>query len=136
MKKNLHYLLGLLLALVLLWELTVWGSVGDLPGAGAPIRRSISREAPLVMAFVVVGEVLDGAVPLLHRIGLDAAEAAFSPGFERISQDPDVATSLLFENTWNATHRFIKLGVWAVPVLLLLFLIAYARRPRQVRMMR
>ena len=136
MKKNMHYLLAALFIVVLFWEMMVWGAVADIPGAGAPIRRSLARESPMVMVYVVGGEVLDRVVPALQRIGLDTAERAFSPGYERIAQDPDVASSLLFDNTWNVTHRFIKLGVWGVPTLLVLFLIAWVRRPRQVRMMR
>ena len=136
MKKNMHYLLAALFIVVFFWELIVWGAVADIPVAGAPIRRSLARESPVVMVYVAAGEVLDRMVPAFHSIGLDTAEHAFSPGFERIAEDPDVASSLLFDNTWNGTHRLIKIGVWGVPVLLVLFLIAWVRRPRQVRMMR
>jgi hypothetical protein len=39
---------------------------------------------------------------------------------------------LIFNTTWNSEHRWMKIMYWAPPLLLLLTLLLYSRRPKQV----
>jgi hypothetical protein len=43
---------------------------------------------------------------------------------------------LIFDTTWNAAHRWIKAMYWAAPILLVVFLILWSRRPRPIHMIR
>jgi hypothetical protein len=135
MKKHFHLLVGILFFLVLLFDLSVWGSVPDLPEVGPMIEASARREAPLVTTYIVVGKFVVGAVSPLHGIGTDIADRALSPSYERIRLDPAVAMSVIFDTRSNTTHFLVRTGVWAAPLLLVLYAIAWTRRPRQVRMM-
>jgi len=43
---------------------------------------------------------------------------------------------LIFGTTWNATHSWIKTMYWAAPILLLITLVLWIRRPKAVHMIR
>ena len=43
---------------------------------------------------------------------------------------------LLFGPSWNATHSWIKTMYWAAPVLLLISLILWVRRPKKISLLR
>lgn len=135
MRKNLHLLLTALLLLVLFWQSLFWGGATALPDVGPIVRRSAMREAPLVATFIVLGEGVGKLVPWLRDLGQGWADKALAPAKERLLADPDVAMDFIFNQSMNATQRTATRGVYAVPLLLVLAVIAYLRRPRQVRMM-
>ena len=135
MRKWLHLVLGLLFVVALVGETMFWAGAASLPQSGPLIRQSLGREAPLVFTYVVGGEMLGKASPMLLDIGQQWAADALAPGFQRIKDDPNVTAALILDNTWNSTHRLAKFGIYTTPVLGLLALLAWFRRPRQVRMM-
>lgn len=135
MRKYAHLMLTALFLLTLLWQSVFWGGATALPDLGAIVRRSAMREAPLVSGFMVLGETLGKAVPFLRDLGQDWAAKALAPATERLLADPDVAMDFIFGQSLNSSQRMATRGVYAVPVLLILVVIAYLRRPRQVRMM-
>ncbi len=135
MRKWLHLLLGLLFVVSLVGEMMFWGGAASLPGPGPSIRQSLDRESPLVFTYTVGGEWLGKAVPMLLDVGQQWAAEALAPGFQRIKDDPNVTAALIFDNTWNGTHRMAKFGVHATPLLLALAVLAWLRRPRQIRML-
>lgn len=136
MKNRLHLIVLVLFVLCFLYDLVVWGSVPALPDVGPGIADSARREAPLATTYIALGGVIDSAVPSLQAFGAARLTAAIGEGFERIRADPTVAMDLIFNTTWNASHRWIKTMYWAAPVLLLLTLISWARRPKPVHMVR
>ena len=135
MRKRLHLVFGLLFVLGLIGEMTFWAGAASLPETGPLIRQSLSREAPLVFTYTVGGELLGQVSPMLVDTGQHWAADALAPGFQRIKDDPNVTAALIFDNTWNSTHRMAKFGIYTTPLMLAFALLAWFRRPRQVRML-
>ena len=136
MKSRLHLIALFLFALCFLYDLVVWGSVESVPEVGAGIADSARREAPLAATYIALGGMLDSAVPSLQQFGSYRITDAFHDGFERIRADSTVAMDLIFGTTWNATHSWIKTMYWAAPILLLITLVLWIRRPKAVHMIR
>jgi hypothetical protein len=135
MRKYLHLFATLLFLLALFWQCLFWGGASTLPEIGTSVRKSAMREAPLVAALMVSGEFLGKIAPPLGDVGRAWAYEALQPAVERISADPTVAMDLLFGQSLSGQQRFATRGVYALPILLALAIIAWLRRPRQVRMM-
>ncbi|MBL8297076.1 MAG: hypothetical protein JNN30_01905 [Rhodanobacteraceae bacterium] len=135
MRKYLHLVAALLFVLVSLWQCLFWGGASTLPDIGASIRRSAMREAPLVASLIVCGELLGKVVPALGDLGRSWARDALAPATERLTADPGVAMDLLFGESLSSSQRLATRGVYALPVLLVVALLAWYRRPRQVRML-
>lgn len=135
MRKYAHLVLIALFLLVVFWQSLFWGGAAALPDLGPIVRRSAMREAPLVATFVFVGEGVGKLAPPLRELGQGWADRALAPAKERLLADPDVAMDFIFNQSFNATQRTATRGVYAAPLLLVLAVIAYLRRPRQVRMM-
>lgn len=135
MRKYLHLIATALFVLALLWQCLFWGGASTLPDTGPIVRRSALREAPLVAGLLVVGELLGKTVPALGDLGRGWADKALGAVAERLKADPDVAMDLIFGESLNSTQRIATRGVYALPVLLLLAVIAWLRRPCQVRML-
>jgi len=136
MKNRLHVIALVLFVVCFLYDLVVWGGVSALPDVGPGIADSARREAPLAATYITIGEMLDSAVPALQSFGAARLTDAFGEGFERIRADPTVAMDLIFNTTWNAAHSWIKAMYWAAPVLLLLTLVLWVRRPKTLHVIR
>jgi hypothetical protein len=136
MKNRLHVIALVLFVLCFLYDIVVWGGVHSLPDVGSAIAESARREAPLAATYIAIGSIVDSALPSLAAFGSARLADAFGDGFERIRADPTVAMDLIFSSSWNAAHSWIKLMYWATPILLLLAVILWVRRPRQVRVLR
>jgi len=136
MKFRAHVVALVLFAVCFLYDLVVWGSVSALPEVGEGIADSARREAPLATTYIALGDMLDSAVPALRDYGSARLTDGFSEGFERIRADPTVAMDLIFGPSWNATHSWIKTTYWAAPVLLLIALVLWVRRPKKISVLR
>jgi hypothetical protein len=135
MRRHLHWWVGLLFLLVLGYDFVVWGGAARLPEVGAHLQDSARREGPLTYFYMRVGSVIDAAVPALDSWGQHRAESALAEGFPRIKEDPTVAMDLVFSQNWNAQHFMLKLCHTAAPVLAVLALVFWIRRPKKVRML-
>ncbi|GAA0722896.1 hypothetical protein [Dokdonella soli] len=133
MKRRLHLIALVLFVLSLLYDIVVWGALPALPEVGASIADSARREAPLATTYIALGSGLDGAVPLLQSFGEKRLSDAFGESFARIRGDSTVAMDLIFNTTWNLQHRWLKTMYWAAPFFLVLAVILWTRRPKQVR---
>lgn len=133
MRRRLHLFSLSLFLIVLLYDLVVWGAVPALDGVGPSIADSARREAPLAATYIALGAPLDAAVPLLQGFGRSRLTAALSESFDRIREDGTVAMDLILGAAWNNQHRWIQAMYWAAPCLLLLTLVLWLRRPKQVR---
>jgi hypothetical protein len=128
------YLIALALFLVsLLYNLVVWGAMPRLPEVGASIVDSARREAPLATTYIAIGGPLDSALSSAQSFGAQRLTDALGEGFARIHEDPSVAMDLIFNTTWNSAHRWLKTTYWAAPLFLLLTIVLWVLRPRQVR---
>lgn len=135
MKARLDRFALLLFLATLVYDLIVWGAVPALDDVGASIADSARREAPLAATYIALGAPLDAAIAPLQSFGRQRLEAAWSESFERIREDKTVAIDLIFGATWNNQHRWIKTMYWAPPLLLLLTLVLWLRRSKQVHML-
>lgn len=133
MKRYFHVVALVLFGISLLYDLVVWGSLPLLPEVGTSIVDSAGREAPIAAIYIALGSRIDAAVPALQAFGQEHLTAAIGEGFERIRADSTVAMDLIFNTAWNAQHRWLKTMYWAPPFFLLLALVFWVRRPRQVR---
>ena len=132
MKRRLHLIAMTLFFICLAYDIVVWGALPQLPGVGVSITASAQREAPLALAYITLGRVVDAAAPSLQAFGAKRLTAALGDGFVRIGEDPEVAMDLIFSTTWNAAHRWLKTMYWAAPLFFVLSLLLWWRRPRQV----
>lgn len=135
MKGKLHIVTGIAFLLVMFYNLVVWGGVKDLPKVGPKIRETAQTQAPLVITYMFLGEQLDRAVPALGDFGRDYAAQAFESAVPRIEEDSNMAVVALFEGLGNSRGGTVHLMFWLGPILLVLFLIFWWRRPRKVSLM-
>lgn len=132
--KSRLYLIALALFIVsLLYNFVVWGAMPRLPGVGPAIVDSARREAPLATTYIAIGDRIDGAFSSAQSFGAQRLDDALGDGFARIAEDPGVAMDLIFNTTWNGAHRWLKTAYWAAPFFLLLTIVLWVLRPRQVR---
>lgn len=132
MRRHLHIIALILFVLVFLFDLILWGAVPDLPEVGAAIEASANREAVLASLYLALGVPLDAAVGAFHGMGGAIMTSGLSPGFEQIIAEPNVAMDLIFSASFNATHSLIKGLYWAAPMLLVLYVVLWLLRPKQV----
>jgi hypothetical protein len=135
MKKRMHWWFLLLFVWALAYDLIVWGAAARLPEIGDKLKLSAHRNAWLATMYMAGGDALVAAVPVLEGWGADRAQRALSEGFPRIKDDPNVGMDLIFSQTWNSSHATLKFAYWAAPVLGLITLILFSRRPKKIHMM-
>lgn len=136
MRYRLHAIAMVLFALCLAYDLVVWGSVDALGEIGTGIADSARREAPLATTYIGLGRVVDSAVPFLLDFGGSHLADALAGGLDRIRENPTAAVDLIFGDSWSPAHRWLKATYWATPILLILALVLWTRRPRQLHVVR
>lgn len=134
MGARLRWYVLALLILTLLFNLAIWGAVSGLPTIGAGIVASAHREAPLATTYIALGEPLDNAIAPLRAFGTIYLEDALAEGAERLAETPGLAMDLIFGNSWNRAHRWLKFGYWLAPILLVMTVICWGLRSRKVRL--
>jgi len=135
MRRYLHWWVTLLFVVALGYDLVVWGAASLIPDIGPKLQQSAQRQALFAHIYMGVGSWLDTAVPFLKDWGTQHVFGALSDGFPRIKEDPRVAMDLIFSESWNVQHKLLKLMYWAAPVLALLALVIWSRRPKKVHLM-
>lgn len=136
MKRNLHVIALVLFLLSFGYNLLVWGAAPLVPGVGEAIASSARREAPVAATYIALGSPIDSALPALQAFGERRLVAALGEGFERIRADSTVAMDLIFTSSWNVQHRWLKAVYWLTPLLLLITIALWLRRPRKVHALR
>ena len=132
MKRNLHVIALVLFLLSFGYNLLVWGAAPLVPEVGDAIANSARREAPLAATYIALGSPIDAAVPALQAFGEQRLTAALGEGYARIREDSTVAMDLIFTSTWNVQHRWLKTKYWLAPLLLLVTVVLWLRRPRKL----
>lgn len=133
MGNRLRWYALVLLILALLFDLAIWGAVPQLPKIGAGIVASAHREAPLATTYITIGEPLDKAIPALGTFGTMYLQDAFAEGVERLAETPTLSMELIFQESWNRAHRWLKVAYWLPPILLAVTLLFWWLRPRKVQ---
>lgn len=136
MRKHLHLIALVLFVLVLLFDLVVWGAVPLLPDVGVHIERSADKEALLASTYIAIGSRLDAALPAIGSFGSTLMTSAIEPAFARIVEDPNVAMDVILTSSFNRTHSWLKTLYWATPVLFVLSVLLWARKPKKISLIR
>jgi hypothetical protein len=135
MKKYAHWWVLLLFVMAFLYDAIVWGGAARLPDIGDKLQRAALRQAVLGSVYMTCGAPLLNAVPSLDEWGQQHFKDAVLEGFPRIHDDPSVAFDLIFNNNWNTHHRTLRVMYWAPPVLAVVWIIFWVRRPKKVSLM-
>lgn len=133
MKRRLHLVALVLFVLTLGYDLVVWGALPRLPVIGGQIAASARHEALLATTYMALGGPLDAVLPALQGFGERRLAAAFAEGLAESDVQASAAMDVIFNSTWNAQHRWLKLMYWAPPLFLVLTLLLWSRKPGQVR---
>lgn len=134
MRAKLHVIATILLVVAVLVDLIVWGAAPGLPDVGAAIESSAAREGFLTATYIGIGSHLDAAVAPLQTLGQALLTQALEPVFGQIKDNPQLAMELIFSDTYNGTHRMLKLLHWGAPVLVILTALAWWLRPKKVKL--
>lgn len=135
MKKYMHWWFTLLFLVAFAYDAILWGAAARIPDIGEKLQKSAHREALFASIYMTVGMPLVAAVPFLETWGAATFQDAIAQGFQRIHDDPAVAMDLIFTQTWNAKHSTLKTVYWAAPILALITLILWVRRPKKISLM-
>ncbi|MGB0135213.1 hypothetical protein [Dokdonella sp.] len=136
MRKHLHKIALFLLLLALLLDLAIWGAVPDLPEIGGHMVRSAHAEAMLASTYIALGGPLDALVGSLHGFGTHLMTTATAPLVEQIVEQPNLAMDLTLAGAGNGSLEWIRTLYWAPPILLVVFLILWATKPKVVNLIR
>lgn len=129
------YVLVLFLGTLML-DLVAWGALPELGSTGRRIDVAAHREHRIAVVYIAAGAPLGEAFPQLRAAGASWLRKALDEdGLARIDEAPRVAMDIVLGPTRSGSHRRLKLAYHAPPWLLLMTLVAYAARPRQVRLM-
>ena len=136
MRKHLHKIAFVLLLIALMIDLVIWGAVPDLPDIGGHMAKSAHAEAILASTYMAVGTPLDAAVGSFHGIGTSLMTAAMEPLREQIVAEPNLAMDLTLSGQANGALGWVRTFYWAPSILLVLFLILWATKPKVVSLIR
>ena len=132
MRRRLHLVAVILFLLVFFFNLVIWGAVPGLPDVGEGIARSARSETLLATTYINLGAMLDGFIPALGEFGAGFVTRAIGEAFPTIVENPNLARDIIFSSRFNGTHAWLKTLYWAGPVLLLLSIVLWARKPKTI----
>lgn len=128
MKGKAHILAAIALLLLLGYDLFLWGGLSRTPSLGPLITERVQREVSLASVYLPIGRQLTGWV------GADAARAhaqsTFAPIESRLLANRPAAMDTLL----SELPLMPRLAYYGAPVMLLVFLLFWWRRPRGVHM--
>ncbi len=135
MKFRLDYIALPVFLLTLAYNGWHWGSSAQLKDIGPIIAESAAGEAPLVQTYTFLGRT---AIDLLglQASALTAAEATFGPAREKLLETPELAMETLFEGNFSSDQAWLKHTHWLCPLFLVLFVIGWLLRPKQIQTIR
>ena len=129
-----HHLCLLLLVISFVFNLLLYGGLVRLP-EGKAFRDSARREAPLALLYMSVGEQLV-RIPGLGGFAESLALDAYGPLFERVRENPSAAMDLVGNADAGSALGIARFNYWATPGLLLLWIVLFLLRPRDVHLVR
>lgn len=131
MKARLHMIAALLFLLLLADQWLVWGGLGRMPAAGPAVLAAADRDVGLASVHVLVGEWLVRSAGL-DEAAIDLAKSRFAAVVPDILANPPAALDVVTARM-PASVRF---GYVGAPVMLVIALLLWWRRPRAVHLVR
>lgn len=133
MKKHFYIVALLVFLASLSYNAWYWGGAAQLSDLGPLIRDAAEREAPLVQTYLTLGDRFLG-LSGQQAAAAASAETAFGPARSRLLAHPELAIADLFANSYSGAQSTLRYTHWLCPGALLIFLIAWARRPKAIKM--
>jgi hypothetical protein len=131
MKRSLHILAAVAFILLLCDQWLVWGGLGRAPQVGPAVLEAADREVGLASVHVLIGQWLVHSAGL-DESAIDAATRRFAAIIPDIQGNPDAALEI-------ATSRMpwsVKFGYSGAPIMLLVAVVLWWRRPRTVHLVK
>jgi|GEM_PF-1594488 hypothetical protein len=136
MRFRFYALFGLLFLFCLIVDLLTFGGLAREPGTGTAIAQSARAEAPLMHTYIVLGQPIAAAIPVLNTAGQSVADAAFGDAYSKIQATPDAAVDLLFSASIGPLRALLMLCYWGASVLLVLTILAWIFRTRRTHLIK
>jgi hypothetical protein len=128
MKGRMYQIAGVLFLLALIYDLFLWGGLARVPNMGPAMQNVAARELslaglylPLGNRLVELGGVAESAAAF--------AESRFAELEARVMSNPAAAMDIVL----SGMSTGVSIGYYGAPVLLVLFLLLWWRRPRIVQ---
>ena len=128
MQGRAYIIAGIAFVLLLSYDLFLWGGLSRTASLGPVIVEASQREVSLASVYLPVGRQLTGLVGA--RAAADLAQSTFGSLEPRLLANRAAAMDTLL----SGLPTLPRLGYYGAPVLLLLFLLLFWRRPRGVHM--
>lgn len=124
---------GLVLAANLLFNAFTYSALASHKEIGNSFRLSIEQNSPFIEFYVWLGDILRG-LPGMSGIGDATANAAAEPLIARIRPHPRGAAAVFFGESQSAAHGRMLWAQKALPFVLVIAVIVWARRQKPVHM--
>ena len=131
MKRYLHVVAAVIFLLLLCDQWLAWGGLGRAPQVGPVVMEAADRDVGLASVHVLVGQWLAHGAGL-DETAIDTATRRFADVIPDILTNPDAALE-------TATIRMpwsVRLGYYGAPIMLLVTLPLWWRRPRSVHLVK
>lgn len=122
-----------MLALTLVNNCIQFSALAADPVIGKAFDVAVSDDAPVVSAYIGLGNLLRGMGPMAEWGKRNAAEIA-APLADKIKDFPPGAAAVVFGNPQSPAHSKLLWGHKLAPWLLLAVGLLWWRRPRQIHM--
>ena len=110
-----------------------FAALGDHPRIGKHFRAAVADDAPIVASYLLAGDLLR---KLLPTAGDQTAQSAAAPLEERIRGYPPAAVAVFFGDSRSPQQSRMQWQHRFAPVFVVLTLIAWLRRPKNVHLVR
>lgn len=131
MKRYLHVVAAVIFVLLLCDQWLVWGGLGRAPQVGPVVLEAADRDLGLASVHVLVGQWLVRSAGL-DESAIEAGTGRFAAIIPDILANPDVA----LETATTQMPWSVRLGYYGAPIMLLLALLLWWRRPRSVHLVK
>jgi len=132
MKLRWYGWLTVLAVLALLVNFYAYAGLRRAAGAGDAVAAQARAESPLTHTYIVLGGHLLHYTPFMDGLADGLASSTWGDAYAPIRHNPGVALHLLDSEARGVVHALMGLVYWAPPILLLLALVGWLFRPRQV----
>jgi hypothetical protein len=132
MKLRWYGWLTVLAVLALLVNFYAFAGLRRVAGVGVAVAAQARAESPLTHTYIVLGGHILHYTPFMRGVADDLASSTWAQAYVSIRRNPGVALHLLDSASNGVVHALMGLVYWAPPILLMLALIGWLFRPRQV----
>lgn len=116
-------------------DVMAFGGATLIPDVGKPAAKQARNEQPLTHTYMAIGRGLVEAAPALRGPALGLAEAVWKDAIPVMREQPRTAAARMFDSGRGVLYDLVRLSFWGGPLGLLVALVGWVRRPRQVSLM-